>query len=64
MRLRDAFLCALVGAGDAVEELHDVCGVGVGAVEGGRQEGLGERALLEVHPLGESRELLGVLGVE
>src|SRR3954471_23158550 len=62
--LTPAQLCALVRAGDAVEQGDDVARVGVGLVNGRCEQRAGQRALLQVRALGQALEALGPLGVE
>ena len=53
---------ALVRARDRVEDLGDAARVGVRLVERGREERSRERPFLDVHALGEARQLRGSLG--
>src|SRR5919108_1807570 len=62
--LAPAQLRALIRASDAVEQLDHVAGVGVGLVDGRRQQRAGQRPLLQVRALGQALEALGPLGVK
>src|SRR5439155_2579831 len=55
---------ALIGAGNAVEEIGNVAWIRISFVEGVRKQGACQRPLLRVCPLGKAGELLGVLVVE
>jgi len=50
--------------GDAIEQVDNMSGIHVGFVDRPGQERTGERAFLQVGPLGETRELRRVLLIE
>lgn len=54
----------LPGAGDHVQHVGDGAGIGVGLIQGTREERSGKGSLLHVDALGQARELGGVLGVQ
>lgn len=63
-RLLEAFLRALPGARDRVENLRDALRLGIGVVERGGEERTRQRSLLHMTALGEHRQLVRVLLVE